>query len=101
MDGIRLPQWTRIGISSVCKALLHSLPHIRNHLAWRINDGTKVCIGLDPWIEGGGRFQLPRELILHLNQRDISVIAQITDQENTTIFAQAWKSAIQLHIPPH
>lgn len=41
------------------------------------------------------------ELILHLNQRNISVIAHIADQDNTTIFAQALKSAQELNIPPH
>lgn len=30
MDWIRMSQWTRIGISSVWKALLHSLPHSKS-----------------------------------------------------------------------
>jgi len=56
---------------------------------------------MDPYIGGGGRYQLSRELILHLNQKDISVIAHIVDQVNSTIYAQAWKFANQLNIPPH
>ena len=100
MDWVRLPRWSKIGISSVWKALLHSLPIIRNNLTWRINDGSKARIGLDPWTGGGDWHHLLRELIHLLNQRDIKVITHITDQDNITIFAQGWKSAHLLDIPP-
>eukprot|EP00253_Pinus_taeda_P029842 PITA_29842 len=53
-----------------------------------------------PLDQGGGRYQLPRELIQYLNQQEIKIIAHIANQENTTIFAQGWKSAHQLSIPP-
>eukprot|EP00253_Pinus_taeda_P017857 PITA_17857 len=69
----RLPVWNKIGISSIWKALLHSLPLIRDNLVWRIRDGNKARIGLDPWAGSGGRHILPREL--------------------------AWKSAQQLNLP--
>lgn len=63
MDWIQLPGWNRTGISSAWKALLYALPLIHNHLTWRINDGSRARIGMDPWTRGGGRCYLPRELI--------------------------------------
>lgn len=57
-------------------------------------------IGLDPWIGSGGRHILSRELIRLLNDRDIKVFADIADQQRSDIFSQAWKSALQLDLPP-
>lgn len=101
MDLIRFPGWNRTGISTVWKALLFSLPLIRSHLAWRINAGTSARIGLDPWTWGGGRCFLPRELTQLLNQHNMKVIAHIADQENSSVFIQAWKSTTQLNLPPY
>lgn len=55
MDWVRLPSWQKTGTSSIWKALLHSLPLIRDNLVWRINNGSLARIGLDPWIGSGGR----------------------------------------------
>jgi len=63
MDWVRLPSWPKSGISTVWKAFLHSLPHIKDNLVWQINDGSKAHIGLDPWTGGGGRYHLSRDLI--------------------------------------
>jgi len=93
MDWVRFPCWPKSGISTIWKALLLSLPHIRDNLAWRINDGSMGRIGLDPWIGGGGRYQLSRDLIQHLHSHEIKVIANIANQQNTYIFSQTWKSA--------
>jgi len=79
---------------------LDSLPSIRNNLVWRINDGSKARIGLDPCTGGGERFQLSGDLIQNLNSHDIKVLEHIADQMNTTIFSQGWKYAQQLDIPP-
>lgn len=77
------------------------MPLIRDNLIWRINDGSLARIGLDPWSEGGGRYQLSRDLLQHLLSQEIKVIANITDPQNTNIFSQGWKSALQLDLPPH
>eukprot|EP00253_Pinus_taeda_P004035 PITA_04035 len=49
MDWIRLPTWNRTGASSFWKAVIHSMPMIRDNLAWRIRDGAQARIGIDPW----------------------------------------------------
>lgn len=99
MDWIRLPGWNRTGISIVWKALLTLLPLIWSHLTWRINDGSRARIGMDPWTGGGRRCYLPRELVQILEQQNIKVIAHIADQDNTSIFILAWKIAAQLNLP--
>eukprot|EP00253_Pinus_taeda_P012843 PITA_12843 len=100
LDWIRLPSWQSKGCSSIWKALIHSLPLIRDNLVWRINDGSLGRIGLDPWIGSGGRYILSRELIRLLNAREIKVFADIADQQRTDIFSQAWKTARHLDLPP-
>eukprot|EP00253_Pinus_taeda_P012119 PITA_12119 len=73
MERARLPSWSSKGCSSIWKALIHSLPLIRDNLVWRINDGTLGRIGMDPWINY---------------------------QQRTDILSQAWKLAQQLDLPP-
>eukprot|EP00253_Pinus_taeda_P009046 PITA_09046 len=99
LDWVRLPNWNRTGISSVWKDLLFSLPLIRDNLVWRINDGSLARIGMDRWIGSGGRHTLSLELIQFLHSRDINVIAQDADHENSGIFHQAWISAQQMNLP--
>eukprot|EP00253_Pinus_taeda_P010038 PITA_10038 len=99
LEWVRLPSWQRVGISSVWKALLYSLPLIRDNLVWRISDGSLARIRMDPWIGSGGRHILSQNLVRYLHSRDIKVFAQIADQENTGIFYQAWRTAHQLNLP--
>jgi len=56
-------------------------------------------IGLDPWLRGGNMFWLPLDLIYFLNPKNIKVIAQVANMENSTIFEQAWLSTVHLYIP--
>lgn len=99
IDWARLPSWNKMGISSIWKALLHSFPLIRNNIVWRIRNGGRARIGLDPWSGCGGRHLLPQALVDLLKSHDIRVIAQIADHEQSDIFHQAWKSATQLNLP--
>lgn len=100
LDWVRLPTWPKSGISSVWKALLNSLPLIRDNLVWRVNDGSLVRIGMDPWPGCEGRHILPDDLIQHLRSQEIKVLADIADPQNSTIFDQHWKSAHQINLPP-
>jgi len=99
MDWVWLPSWQKTGISPVWKALLHSLPLIRDILVWRINDGSLARIGMDPWIGSRGRHIVSQDLITYLHSREITVFAHIADQQNLGIFNQAWKSAHQMDLP--
>eukprot|EP00253_Pinus_taeda_P004952 PITA_04952 len=100
MDWIRLPSWNSSGTSSIWKAIIYSMPMIRDNLAWRIRNGTLARIGIDPWVGSGGRHQLPQDLVEYLLTPNIKVIAHIVDLEASDIFHQAWLSPRQLNIPP-
>eukprot|EP00253_Pinus_taeda_P008313 PITA_08313 len=99
MDWIKIPTWNSTGASSFWKAIIYSMPMIRDNLAWRIRDGAQARIGIDPWAGSGGRHQLPRELVEYLLTHDIKVIAHIADQEASDIFHQAWRTSQQLNLP--
>lgn len=99
MEWARLPTWNKTGISSIWKALLHSLPFIKNNIVWRIRNGDRARIGIDPWSGSGGRHLLPQALVEFLTAHGITVIAQIVDQEQSDIFHQAWKTATHLNLP--
>lgn len=83
------------------KALLKSLPLIRDNLVWKINDGSLARIGTDPWNGSGGRHILSEALIQHLHSHEIKVLVDIADPHNTSILEQRWKSALQIDLPPH
>jgi len=101
MEWIRLPSWPKSGISSVWKALLNSMPLIRDNLVWKINDGSLARIGIDPWNGSNDRHILSEALIGHLHSHEIKVLADIVDPQNTSILDQRWKSTIKIDLPPH
>eukprot|EP00253_Pinus_taeda_P019711 PITA_19711 len=100
LDWVRLPTWPNIGISSVWKALLNSLPLIKDNLVWRVNDGSLARIGMDPWPGCGGRHILPEDLIQQLHSQAIRVLEDIANPQNSSIFEQHWKAAHQINLPP-
>ena len=67
-------------------------------LVWRIGNGRMVRIGIDPWVGCGGDRVLPEELRLHLEARGCHYIADIEDQENSSLWHQGWISAQRLEI---
>lgn len=79
--------------------MLKSLAIIRACLTWRIQSGTFVRIGDDPWIGCGNAHRLYIELKSHLNVAGITHIYHIADPNHTTLFQQDWKYAHFLHIP--
>jgi len=98
-DWICRPNWNRHGISGIWRAILNAMPIIRDSLLWRIGNGTSVCIGIDPWPGSGNAHRLPEGLVLYLNNRGIKFLSQIGDQQNTTIFTQAWLNEQHWNLP--
>ena len=74
---------------------------IRDNLVWKINDGSMVRIGIDPWNGCGGRHILSEALIQHLHSLEIKALADIADPLNSSILEQRWKSAPQINLPSH
>jgi len=72
---------------------------IKAGMAWCINNGTSVRLGIDPWMGGGNIYQFHLDLIHHLNHRNIMKIVQVADHEHSTIFRQLWRTTHDLDIP--
>eukprot|EP00253_Pinus_taeda_P008617 PITA_08617 len=86
MDCLRQTSCSKIGISVIWKAMLNSMPLIRDGLTWRIQASTSVRIELDPWIGGGNAHNLPEELNILLANLGITHISHVTFMERSTLF---------------
>lgn len=100
MDWLPQPHWNRTGISVIWKAVFNSMPIIRERLTWRIQSGTSVRTGLDPWIGCNNAHMLPEDLKRHLINAGITHISHIADMQHTT-FLQHWKMTRSLNTPQH
>lgn len=86
-------------ISIIWKAVNNTKELICSGLTWRIRSGAKVQIGTDPWVGCGNTLSLTEHLRGHLQANGIMYINQIIYEAHTTIFQQAWRTAIDLNIP--
>eukprot|EP00253_Pinus_taeda_P027341 PITA_27341 len=86
-------------VSIIWKAVINTIPLLRDGLTWCIREGNSVRIGLDPWVGCGNTHRLPDGLIRHLNDRGITHIRHIGDPANSTFLQQAWLNAHTLEIP--
>jgi len=84
------------GISVVWKAVLKSFSIIGNNLAWKIGNGEKVRIGVDPWQGSSSHHLLSPRALEALEGRGIFMISQLADEQSTTLWAQGWKTARSL-----
>jgi len=101
LDWICTQHGTNHNISIIWKAVISTLPLLREGLTWRIKAGNAVRIGQDPWVGCGNTHRLSAGLIRHLNDRGITNIMHIGDLANSTFLQQAWISAQTLDIPTH
>ncbi len=96
---IRRPNWNRKGISGIWRAILNAMPIIKDRLIWKIGNDASVRIGIDPWPGCENSHRLRNGLVLHLNNRGIKFLSQIGDQQNSTLFSQAWLNEQHWNIP--
>eukprot|EP00253_Pinus_taeda_P033651 PITA_33651 len=87
--------------SNIWKAVIESIPLLRDGITWRIKEGNAVRIGMDPWVGCGNSHRLPADLIHYLHDRGIMHIKHIGDQANSSFLQQAWLSARALGLPNH
>eukprot|EP00253_Pinus_taeda_P008243 PITA_08243 len=76
MDWLRLQHIPGRNTSNIWKAVLQSLPLLRDGITWRIKEGNSVRIGVDPWVGCGN-----------------------SHRANTTFLQQAWASPRTLELP--
>lgn len=100
VDWIRRSASPFTGISIIWKTVLKALEPIHAGITWRIHSGDSVRIGIDLWIVCGDMHRLPPELLALLKEKNITHLAHIADEHNSSFLQHAWKSVGQLNIPP-
>eukprot|EP00253_Pinus_taeda_P029159 PITA_29159 len=85
-------------VSIIWKAVINTIPLLRDGLTWHIREGNSVHIGMDPWVGCGNAHRLPVDIIRHLNDRGITHIIHAGDPANSTFLQQAWHNAHTLEI---
>lgn len=68
-------------------------------LAWKVGNGEKLRIGIDPWVGWRENFRLPPELIEFININGRITLNQVADNDCSSFSAQGWANANQLNLP--
>ena len=74
--------------SIIWKELCKSFSLISEGTVWKVRDGTKVKIGVDPWIGSAQNHILPQPLIQLIHQKRCYLLNQIADPISTNIWHQ-------------
>ena len=98
IEWIRLADKSRTNCSVVWKVVVKHFDLVGSGLVWRIGNGRRVRLGIDPWVGCGRDRVLPEEMRLHLVTRGCLFITDIEDQENSSLWHQGWISAQRLDI---
>eukprot|EP01018_Ginkgo_biloba_P011241 Gb_34296 [translate_table: standard] len=61
-----------------------------------VGNGSRVCIGLDPWVGSGSGYRLFENLINLLHEKGIFFLHRAADPDLTIVWSQEWKFAIAL-----
>jgi len=64
----------------------------------KIGSGSKVCIGMDPWVGSGKNHIISPTLIVWLRKCGYNTLAHIINLTHTSIWCQGWWSAIILEL---
>lgn len=84
LKGVDVVSWLRskkhfaFQIASIIwKNILTTLLVVKRWIAWKVGTGTRVLLGLDPFLGGGSGFILSKELLPHLQSRSLYYLAYI------------------------
>jgi hypothetical protein len=82
-DWIKNPRKLRTLGSIGWSAMMDAYHLIGDFLCWKIGNGSKVRIGEDPWIGGGGGFKLLNSLIEDIHLKGVFSLwdAKINDMD--------------------
>jgi hypothetical protein len=92
IDWISNPVRRDGSISGIWKAVMESLDVIRFGLAWKIGNGSRFRIGIDPWPRCNHNHVLSNALVEFLELNNYRFLSEVGDEGSSTIFNQGWKS---------
>jgi len=76
------------GVSVIWKVILKSMEVIRQGLAWKLDNGLQLHIGLDPQPGSENTHTLPQNLSESLAQENIHSLYQVVGEASTLILQQ-------------
>ena len=74
---------------------------IGNWLSWKVVDGKKIKVGLDPWVGGVGIFSLSQYLRLTLNAQGFFTLGDYGDIGSSIGGYRSWLSTTFLGLENH
>jgi len=96
IDWVRQVDKTKPGCSVIWKALVLSFGLIGSGLVWRVGDGRKLRVGLDPWVGSGRDHILPLAIRTILEDQGFFFLSSIADPGTSTIWHQGWINGREL-----
>lgn len=71
---IRNPVKSVNNVSIIWKVVVVAFPSVGNWFVWSDGRGTKVKLGVDPWISCGNDYRLPNHITLYLRSRGYFIL---------------------------
>ena len=96
IEWVMLENKSKGGYSIIWKAMVQAYDLIGTGLVWRVGSGSRVQLGLDPWVGSGRSHLLPEVVCLFLFYRGILFLSQVTDPTTTNILHKGWLGSDRL-----
>lgn len=93
VEWIRTPQKEANNCSIIWKTIINSFHVIGDGLAWKIGDGSRAHVGMDPWPDSQNSHILPPDLVQQLHEHGFIYLNQIVDGLHSNIWSQEWKGS--------
>ena len=65
------------GTSIIWNSLIKVIHWVKRWISWEIGNGKNVYIGIDPFVGDKGNFDIPQEILEHLEFIGLKTLAQI------------------------
>ena len=78
--------------------MIKYFPVIEGGLAWKVGNGLRVRLGVDPWTGIEGKHLLSYHLLATLKQKGLNSLNLLADHPSTTLWDQGWKTTTTLNL---
>ena len=100
-DWIRARKFSIIGTSYFWNGFMRIMSWITCKLGWKVGDGRKICLGVDPMEGLDALFSLPKDLRDYLADYRISYLMQAQKHDDLSQGFNGWYSAMDLDLGGH
>jgi len=89
-----------LNASTIWKATMNSFNIVEDALAWRVGNGEKLRIEIDPWVGCNEDFTLSREVMDSFRIQGVQFLNQFARKDLSTNWYQGWKTMEDLQLVP-